>query len=162
MSGKHSILCLGLCWGCLLLPQDFWKLNVAWHVRCLTPFNTNADSFISDQNAPFCYFINLNHQSIVTWHIHVNVFKKEGPFFAYLLTHISQKLQVVYGCCTYWTTALPCEKAIVWVRATYKVRCASYGCEPFVHTVYSMCNLRSTSQIWMFYILNHCPTNEDV
>ena len=57
---------------------------------------------------------------------------------------------VVYGCCTYWMTAL-LSMSIFWVRAPSEIRLASYGSKhasqclynvPFVYTYMHTCNLK--------------------
>ena len=44
-----------------------------------------------------------------------------------LLTCITQKLQVIYGCSAVWTTAPLLEMSIFWVRPACEIQLASYG-----------------------------------
>ena len=53
-------------------------------------------------------------------------------------THISRKLQVVYACSTFQTTALSLEMSIFWVRAACKIQSKSYGSK---HTSQSLSDM---------------------
>ena len=88
--------------------------------------------------------------------------------FVATCTHNS-KLQVVYGRCTYVTTALLSEMSIFCVIAGCEIRLASYGSKyasqclfgkpflcPYMH------NLKTTGHMGTFSILNNCSTIGDI
>ena len=86
-----------------------------------------------------------------------------------VLMFITWKLQVVYGCTTYRTTAPLSVVSIFCVRAGCEVRLASYGSKyawqclydkPFVHTYTH--NLKITGHMWTFNILNDCSSIGDI
>ena len=62
-----------------------------------------------------------------------------GNLFRYntmcLITLITWKLQVVYGCSTYWTTALQLEMSIFCVRTECEIWLVSYGSKHALQSV---------------------------
>ena len=100
--------------------------------------------------------------------MHHNLFSIED--FVRTYTHNS-KTTVIYGCALYWMTALLSKMFIFCVRVQVgcKTRLVSYDSKhasyplsdkPFV-CAYTL-NLKTTGRIWMFGILNNCPTIRDI
>ena len=86
-----------------------------------------------------------------------------------VLTLITRKVQLVYGCSTYQTTALLLVMSIFCVKAGCKIWLVSYGSKhasqslsdkPLAHTYTH--NLKTTGDTWTFSTLNNCPTIKDI
>ena len=87
----------------------------------------------------------------------------------WVLTHITQKLQVVLRSSTNWMTALLSKMSTFWVGAECKIQLASYGSKsisqsltdtPFVRTF--MHNLKASGHMWTFCISNNFSTIKDI